>query len=95
MELQVPATLNKLKNGGTSAGSGSTSTGTSSILRPGMSGSSVSSLQQKLKNKGYFSANVTGYYGSITTSAVRSFQRANGLSADGIAGTSYDEQIKF
>ncbi len=81
-----PATLNKLKNGGTSAGSGSTSTGTSSILRPGMSGSSVSSLQQKLKNKGYFSANVTGYYGSITTSAVRSFQRANGLSADGIAG---------
>jgi cell wall-associated NlpC family hydrolase len=51
-----------------------------------MKGSAVSSLQQKLKNKGYFSAGVTGYFGSITTSAVKSFQRANGLLVDGEAG---------
>jgi peptidoglycan hydrolase-like protein with peptidoglycan-binding domain len=80
-----PATLSKLKNGGSSASTGGSSS-TSTILRQGMSGSAVSSLQQKLKNKGYFSAGVTGYFGSITTSAVKSFQRANGLLVDGEAG---------
>ncbi|WP_393959380.1 peptidoglycan-binding protein [Priestia megaterium] len=80
-----PATLSKLKNGGSSASNGGSSS-TSTILRQGMSGSAVSSLQQKLKNKGYFSAGVTGYFGSITTSAVKSFQRANGLLVDGEAG---------
>ncbi|MGG1365932.1 peptidoglycan-binding protein [Priestia megaterium] len=74
-----PATLSKLKNGGSSSSN-------STILRQGMKGSAVSSLQQKLKNKGYFSAGVTGYFGSITTSAVKSFQRANGLLVDGEAG---------
>ncbi|TYR81663.1 peptidase [Priestia megaterium] len=79
-----PNTLSKLKNGG-SASNGN-SVNTSSVLRQGMSGSAVSSLQQKLKSKGFFSAGVTGYYGSITTNAVKAFQRANSLAADGIAG---------
>ncbi|SFG76220.1 Putative peptidoglycan binding domain-containing protein [Priestia megaterium] len=81
-----PATLSKLKNGGSSASTGGSSSSNSTILRQGMKGSAVSSLQQKLKNKGYFSAGVTGYFGSITTSAVKSFQRANGLLVDGEAG---------
>lgn len=81
-----PATLSKLKNGGSSASTGGSSSSSSTILRQGMKGSAVSSLQQKLKNKGYFSAGVTGYFGSITTSAVKSFQRANGLLVDGEAG---------
>lgn len=81
-----PATLSKLKTGGSSASTGGSSSSNSTILRQGMKGSAVSSLQQKLKNKGYFSAGVTGYFGSITTSAVKSFQRANGLLVDGEAG---------
>ncbi len=56
-------------------------------LHPGTSNSDVKELQQKLKNKGYFTyGTTTNYYGSITTSAVKSFQRANWLSADCIAG---------
>ncbi|WKL02872.1 peptidoglycan-binding domain-containing protein [Paenibacillus amylolyticus] len=39
-----------------------------------------------MSDLGYFDAGMTGYYGSITKSAVRQFQRAQGLSADGVAG---------
>ncbi len=58
----------------------------SSILKVGSSGTEVSTLQQKLKDTGYYTYKVTGYYGSITKNAVTSFQRANGLTVDGIAG---------
>ena len=44
-------------------------------------------LQQNLKTLGYYSGSVTGNYGKLTKEAVASFQRANGLSADGIAGS--------
>ncbi|MEN0644963.1 peptidoglycan-binding protein [Alkalicoccobacillus gibsonii] len=56
-------------------------------LRQGMSHSDVTQLQDELKSKGFFTyEKSTGYYGTITTDAVRKFQKANGLSADGIAG---------
>lgn len=44
-------------------------------------------MQQKLKNLGFYRGSVDGSYGSGTTDAVRSFQRSNGLTADGVAGT--------
>ena len=43
-------------------------------------------MQQKLKKLGYYRGNVDGSFGSGTTDAVKSFQRANGLTADGVAG---------
>ena len=43
-------------------------------------------LQQKLKNLGYYRGSVDGSFGSGTTDAVKAFQRANGLTADGVAG---------
>jgi len=55
-------------------------------LRQGMNHQDVKQLQQTLKNKGYFKGNTTTYFGTVTTSAVRSFQRKNGLAADGIVG---------
>ncbi len=61
-------------------------TSKASILKVGSKGTEVSTLQQTLKDKGYYTYKVTGYYGSITKSAVTSFQKANGLSVDGIAG---------
>lgn len=66
----------------------SSNTGAASVttLKKGMSGNSVSDLQSNLKKLGFFSANVTGYYGDITVAAVRSFQKSNGLGQDGIAG---------
>ncbi len=55
--------------------------------RQGSSGETVKTIQTKLKNWGYYSGSVDGYYGSQTTAAVKYFQRKNGLTADGIAGT--------
>ena len=50
-------------------------------------GDEVKQIQTKLKNWGYYKGNVDGIYGSRTTEAVKYFQRKNGLTADGIAGT--------
>lgn len=53
----------------------------------GSTGSVVSEIQQKLKDWGYYSADVDGVYGSRTEAAVLLFQQKNGLAADGKAGT--------
>jgi peptidoglycan hydrolase-like protein with peptidoglycan-binding domain len=47
----------------------------------------VSNIQTKLKNLGYYSGTVDGVYGSGTTTAVKNYQKAKGLTVDGIAGT--------
>ena len=57
------------------------------LSRYGSRGSEVSQIQTKLKRWGYYSGSVDGIYGSQTLSAVKYFQRTNGLTADGIAGT--------
>ena len=57
------------------------------LSRYGSRGSEVSKIQTKLKNWGYYTGSVDGIYGSSTLSAVKKFQRKNGLTADGIAGT--------
>ena len=58
-------------------------------LRRGSTGSTVSQLQTKLRSMGYYSGNIDGIYGSATETAVRNFQRAGGLTVDGIAGARY------
>ena len=55
-------------------------------LRKGDSGVAVKTLQQRLKELGYLTGNVDGRYGTQTAQAVILFQRANGLTRDGIAG---------
>jgi len=52
----------------------------------GSRGGEVTTLQQKLKQWGYFHSFVDGVYGSATYRAVRDFQRKNGLRADGVVG---------
>lgn len=56
--------------------------------RPGNSGKHVKALQQALKLKGYYKAGIDANYGDLTVEAVKKFQRARGLKADGIAGFS-------
>ena len=56
------------------------------LLKYGSTGSKVTQLQQALYDKGYLSVTPTGYYGSLTKSAVINFQSDNGLTVDGIAG---------
>lgn len=58
----------------------------SGILKEGMSGSQVTSLQRDLNTLGYLDVTPTGYYGSLTTAAVKKLQRNYGLKEDGIAG---------
>lgn len=64
-----------------------TPTSTSSSLRNGSTGTAVRTLQQRLKELGYYSGSVDGDFGDGTEQAVIAFQKANGLNADGVAGT--------
>lgn len=52
----------------------------------GSRGQEVREIQTKLQSLGYYTIAVDGIYGSKTTSAVKKFQKDNGLTADGIAG---------
>ena len=65
---------------------GESGTGTLSTLRKGSTGSEVLVLQQYLQSLGYLSASPDGQFGSATDRAVKLFQEANGLTADGVAG---------
>lgn len=56
------------------------------LSRYGSSGAEVKAIQQALKDRGLFNAGITGYYGEQTQSAVRRFQKQQGLTVDGIAG---------
>ncbi|MGN1097821.1 MAG: peptidoglycan-binding protein, partial [Clostridia bacterium] len=56
------------------------------ISKNGSSGSEVRQIQTKLKNWGYYTGSIDGVYGWQTESAVRSFQKKNNLTVDGIAG---------
>lgn len=69
-----------------SSNSSSSSASSSSLLKQGTKSEAVRTLQQNLKTLGYYTGSVTGNFGPLTKEAVYSFQKANGLSADGIAG---------
>jgi Putative peptidoglycan binding domain len=55
-------------------------------LKPGDSGQQVKVLQHALAHLGYSPGTIDGQYGPSTTQAVKSFQTAHGLTADGVAG---------
>ena len=54
-------------------------------LKYGSTGESVKALQRKLKELGYFSGSIGGNYLAQTEAAVKAFQSAHGLTADGVA----------
>ena len=60
-------------------------TASETLSKVGSQGDEVRAIQQKLADLGY-GVQVDGIYGSATRNAVTAFQKANGLSADGIAG---------
>lgn len=67
-----PATRNKLYVG---------------ITQTGSEAEAIKKLQTELKNKGFYSGEIDGYYGKSTSKAVAAFQATVGLQADGKAGT--------
>ena len=56
------------------------------LSKMGSTGEEVKSIQSVLKEKGYYSGNVDGIFGTGTKNAVKQFQSDSGLSADGIVG---------
>lgn len=50
-------------------------------------GAEVETLQQQLQSVGMYDGPITGFYGELTQTAVEAFQREQGLTVDGIAGT--------
>ena len=56
------------------------------ILRMGSAGPSVELLQLALNRAGYGELELDGLFGPLTEGALRSFQSAEGLAADGVAG---------
>ncbi|MDR1569220.1 MAG: spore cortex-lytic enzyme [Oscillospiraceae bacterium] len=52
----------------------------------GSTGSTVTAIQKKLKQWGYYSGTVDGVFGQSTYNAVVAFQKKNGLKADGVVG---------
>ncbi|MCE5342252.1 MAG: peptidoglycan-binding protein [Eubacteriales bacterium] len=70
-----------------------TTTSSNSTLNSGSSGTAVKQLQQKLKDLGYYTGSVDGTYGAGTVAAVKEFQAANNLTADGVAGIKTQESV--
>lgn len=63
-------------------------TAQAAVLKSGDKNDDVVVLQILLYEKGYIKEkHVTGYYGDITKSAVRAFQKDHGVEADGVAGS--------
>ncbi|MDR0751772.1 MAG: spore cortex-lytic enzyme [Christensenellaceae bacterium] len=56
------------------------------VAKQGTTGNTVKSIQNKLKEAGFYNGAIDGIYGSATTSAVKKFQKSKGLKVDGIVG---------
>ncbi|GHV25846.1 spore cortex-lytic enzyme [Clostridia bacterium] len=56
------------------------------VIAWGSKGDTVTQVQKKLKQWGYYSGTVDGVYGQSTYNAVVAFQKKNGLKADGVVG---------
>ena len=60
---------------------------TTATLKQGTVSDTVKDMQERLIALGYLSGSADGNFGAKTALALIAFQKANGLSADGIAGT--------
>ena len=58
----------------------------SALSKIGSRSEEVRLIQSALKERGYYTGNVDGIFGTVTKNAVMNFQRDNGLTVDGIAG---------
>ena len=62
-------------------------------LKIGSTGNAVKNLVTELKNQGYYTGTITNKYTTAVAEAVKAFQRANGLEADGIAGSTTQHKL--
>lgn len=64
-----------------------TAVSSNALSKQGSRGDEVTAIQTKLRESGYYSGRIDGIFGSGTKNALISFQKDNGLSPDGIAGS--------
>lgn len=63
------------------------------LLAKGDEGEEVRVLQEQLRVAGYYYGNSTGIFGSITEEAVKRFQQAYKLDADGVVGSETERRL--
>lgn len=75
--------------------SSSTSQEPSSVtVKYGSQGEMVTKIQERLQELGFFTGSIDGYFGSETEKAYKEFQKAAGVTVDGISGAS-DQELLF
>lgn len=84
---QVNSGISGDNSSSSSSSSSSSASGFTRTLRKGYTGTDVISVQQKLKDLGFYTGSVDGVYGTGSMAAVKAFQRQNGLTADGLVGS--------
>lgn len=70
-----------------------TTTQAFALLKQGDRGPQVTRVQQRLQSLDYFDEETTGFFGNVTASAVKRFQRDRGLESDGVVGPSTEAEL--
>lgn len=94
--ISSPSSKSSVTSSSTSSTTGLVSS-ISGLIRAGQTGDNVKKLQTALKDLGYNigSTGVDGKFGDNTFAAVKSFQKDNGITQDGIVGDSTKAKFKF
>ena len=95
--LTVSSGKNKSSAKNTSSSSSSESgkkqSSSDGTCKKGDKGDAVKKVQKRLKELGYLTASVDGDFGDATKNAVKSFQKNNGLTTDGVVGKKTLEKL--
>ena len=73
--------------------SGKKQSSSDGTCKKGDQGDAVKKVQKRLKELGYYSSSVDGDFGDATKTAVRNFQKNNGLTNDGVVGKKTLEKL--
>lgn len=85
LTVTTPPVTVTVTTSGTTTGP-SSATAPTTTLKPGDTGAQVVALQNALTSLGYSPGKADGDYGPSTEAAVKEFQTAKGLTADGVVG---------
>ena len=88
----TPAVTNTPEPGTTAAPTGQQEA-SYTTLKIGSTGTAVKNLVTELKNQGYYSGEITNKYTTAVATAVKAFQKAKGLTVDGVAGAATQHKL--
>lgn len=97
----TPSDISSTADNNSSGSSSSESSSSSSSSKPsyqtiqlGSEGDSVTKLQNRLYELGFYKGEITGYFDEETEKAYKAFQKAAGVTVDGISGES-DQKLLY